>query len=291
MLTAASATGQLVFLPLLAGLTELLRLAAASITIAIAALAAVPLVLLLMREQARGRRAAGLRRPPATPRPEPPDVTGNPITAAFAGLRMASDNGRVLAAGRLVLRLRGVHQRADRHPLHPGGARPRDDRRSPPPSLLASIGVFDIIGTTASGWLTDRVDPRVLLAWYYGLRGLSLLALPTVLETRSVPLLLFIAFYGLDWVATVPPTIALCAQVAGPERTSVVFGWVFASHQIGAAVAAFAAGVARSEFGTYSPAFVTAGWLCAAAAVLAYSVGRSRRRPLIPVVAEAAPLA
>jgi predicted MFS family arabinose efflux permease len=103
---------------------------------------------------------------------------------------------------------------------------------------------------------------------------------------------LFIAFYGLDWVATVPPTIALCAGVAGPERTSVVFGWVFASHQIGAAVAAYLAGLARSSLGTYSPAFVTAGWLCAGAAALAFSVGRSRRsRPAVPLVPEAAPLA
>jgi len=140
-----------------------------------------------------------------------------------------------------------------------------------------------------------RVDPRVLLAWYYGLRGLSLLALAMVLSARSVPLLLFIAFYGLDWVATVPPTIALCAGVAGPERTSVVFGWVFAAHQIGAAAAAYAAGLACTDLGTYSPAFITAGWLCAGTAALAWSVGRGRRRPSAPrpsiAVAKAAPLA
>ena len=99
--------------------------------------------------------------------------------------------------------------------------------------------------------------------------------------------------YGLDWVATVPRTIALCAEVAGPERTSVVFGWVFASHQIGAAVAAYLAGLTRSSFGSYSPAFITAGWLCAAAAALAWSVGRYRRRPGIvaTMTPEAAPLA
>jgi len=113
-----------------------------------------------------------------------------------------------------------------------------------------------------------------------------------VLQTKSVPLLLFIAFYGLDWVATVPPTIALRVDVAGPERTSVVFGWVFAAHQMGAAVAAYAARLARTHLGTYSPAFVTAGWLCSAAAALAWSVGRSSRRPApAPVVAQAAPLA
>jgi predicted MFS family arabinose efflux permease len=289
VLTAASATGQLAFLPLLAGLTSSSGWQAASMTIAIAALAAIPIVLLLMRNKPEdvGQRAYGV---PADAPPEPPEVAGNPIGTAFAGLRMASGSGRFwLLAGSFFVCGASTNGLIGTHFIP--AAHDHGMTQVAAASLLATIGVFDIIGTTASGWLTDRIDPRVLLAWYYGLRGLSLLALPTVLETRSVPLLLFIAFYGLDWVATVPPTIALCADVAGPERTSVVFGWVFASHQIGAAVAAFAAGVARSSFGTYSPAFVTAGWLCAAAAALAYSVGRSRRRPLVPVVAEAAPLA
>ena len=101
--------------------------------------------------------------------------------------------------------------------------------------LLATIGVFDIIGTTCSGWLTDRHDPRVLLFWYYALRGLSLLALPYVFGSSHFGLILFIVFYGLDWIATVPPTVALTAEIFGRERVGVIFGWIFCSHMFGAA--------------------------------------------------------
>src|SRR5207244_4432865 len=104
-------------------------------------------------------------------------------------------------------------------------------------STLALIGVFDIAGTTISGALTDRIDPRWLLFWYYGLRGLSLLLLPFALSSAYLTLLVFIVFYGLDWVATVPPTIALSASVLDRPRAAIVFGWIFASHQIGAAFA------------------------------------------------------
>jgi len=291
VLTAASATGQLVFLPLLAGLVTSRGWRAASVAVAVAALVAIPVVLVLMRDRPED---VGLRAYGATQDTPPAPVAGNPVATAFAGLRIAAQSkrfwllaGSFFVCGASTNGLIGTHfiPAAMDHGMTELGAA----------SLLATIGVFDIIGTTASGWLTDRVDPRMLLAWYYGLRGLSLLALPTVLSSQSVPLLLFIAFYGLDWVATVPPTIALCAGVAGPERTSVVFGWVFASHQLGAAVAAYAAGLARTHLGTYSPAFITAGWLCAGAAALAWSVGRGQRGPaarrVVPVVAEAAPLA
>lgn len=289
VLTAASATGQLAFLPLLAGLVSSSGWRSASVAVAVAAFLAVPLVLVFLRNRPEdvGTRAYGV---PDDAPPEPAAAPGNPVATAFAGLRLAAGSGRFwllatsfFVCGASTNGLIGTHfiPAAMDHGMTEVAAA----------SLLATIGVFDIIGTTASGYLTDRFDPRVLLAWYYALRGLSLLALPTVLETRSFPLLLFIAFYGLDWVATVPPTVALCADVARPERTSVVFGWVFASHQIGAAVAAYLAGLARTALGTYSPAFVTAGCLCAGAAALAWSVGRSRRRPVLPVVPEAAPLA
>ena len=114
-------------------------------------------------------------------------------------------------------------------------------------SLLALIGIFDIAGTVASGWLTDRVDSRYLLFAYYGLRGLSLLVVPWLLAATVHPsLFVFIVFYGLDWVATVPPTVALCRQHFGVEKVGVVFGWVFASHMVGAGVAARSpAGCAR----------------------------------------------
>jgi predicted MFS family arabinose efflux permease len=134
-------------------------------------------------------------------------------------------------------------------------------------TLLALIGVFDIIGTVASGWLTDRVDSRYLLFAYYALRGLSLLLVPMLLGPHVEPsLFVFVLFYGLDWVATVPPTVALCRQHFGIERSGVVFGWVFASHMVGAGVAASFAGWIRTTQGDYLMAWLTAGGLCLAAA-------------------------
>jgi predicted MFS family arabinose efflux permease len=138
-------------------------------------------------------------------------------------------------------------------------------------SLLALIGIFDIVGTVASGWLTDRVDSRYLLLVYYLLRGLSLLAVPYLLADVVHPsLFVFIVFYGLDWVATVPPTVALCRAHYGVEKAGVVFGWVFAAHMVGAGVAASFAGIIRESTGDYYAAWMTAGVLCigAAAAVL-----------------------
>ena len=141
--------------------------------------------------------------------------------------------------------------------------------------LLALVGAFDIVGTIASGWLTDRYDSRLLLAMYYGLRGLSLLVLPSLLAASLHPnMLVFILFYGLDWIATVPPTIALCRERFG-DAGPVVFGWVFASHQIGAALAASGAGVIHDRLGAYDTAFYVAGGLALIAAVLSVGIRRS----------------
>jgi predicted MFS family arabinose efflux permease len=130
-------------------------------------------------------------------------------------------------------------------------------------SLLAMIGVFDVIGTVFSGWLTDRYDPRKLLFFYFGLRGLSLFLLPSILfSSIQAPTLVFVIFYGLDWVATVPPTIMLCRAVLGPQRASVVYGWVFVGHQIGGAAAAFGAAILRVQLGDYAAAFYISGLMC-----------------------------
>ena len=134
-------------------------------------------------------------------------------------------------------------------------------------SLIAFVGVFDLIGTIASGWLTDRVNPRYLLIAYYGLRGLALLSVPVVLGPGiEWPLLFFIVFYGLDWVATVPPTVQLCREAFGLERSGILYGWVFASHMVGAGVAASFSGWIRQTQGDYSIA-----WFVAAALALAAS--------------------
>jgi len=144
-------------------------------------------------------------------------------------------------------------------------------------SLLALIGVFDVIGTIFSGYLTDRIDPRKLLFFYYGLRGLSLFLLPSILYSTLHPsTLVFIIFYGLDWVATVPPTIVLCRHVLGPQRATVVYGWVFVGHQIGASVAAIGAAVLRVKLGDYAISFYISATMCLVAALAVLQIAKTK---------------
>jgi predicted MFS family arabinose efflux permease len=142
--------------------------------------------------------------------------------------------------------------------------------------VLAMMGVFDFIGTVGSGWLSDRFDNRWLLFWYYGLRGLSLLYVPFT-DFSFYGLSLFTLFYGLDWIATVPPTVKLTALKFGRERANLIFGWVFAGHQLGAATAAFGGGLSRSALHSYLPAFFAAGGLYLIAAALVLTLGSDRR--------------
>ena len=140
--------------------------------------------------------------------------------------------------------------------------------------LLAVVGIFDIVGTVFSGWLTDRVNPRILLLAYYALRGVGLAFLPALLSAEVQPsIVVFVVIYGLDWVATVPPTIALCREAFG-DRGPLVFGWVFAAHQVGAAIAAVLAGIVRDQTGQYTVAWFAAAGLCAVAAVVSISIRR-----------------
>jgi predicted MFS family arabinose efflux permease len=156
-------------------------------------------------------------------------------------------------------------------------------------SLLALIGIFDVVGTLVSGILTDRFDSRWLLFWYYGLRGLSLLFLPYAFGTAYFGLILFIVFYGLDWVATVPPTVQLARKIFGQQNFTIVYGWIFAAHQLGAASIALAAGAVRTFFGDYQLAFMSSGLLCLIAAGLVLRIVRTRRTegPGLPAPAEA----
>jgi predicted MFS family arabinose efflux permease len=143
------------------------------------------------------------------------------------------------------------------------------------------MGIFDLVGTTASGWLSDRFNCRYLLFGYYGLRGLSLLFLPHALLGPAAGLGLFVVFYGLDWIATVPPTVRLTGEVFGREKASIVFGWVVAAHQVGAAFAAYAAGALRTQFGTYQYAFFGAGALCVIAALIVLPIAPTRAAPTV----------
>ncbi|MBP5977370.1 MFS transporter, partial [Brasilonema sp. CT11] len=140
--------------------------------------------------------------------------------------------------------------------------------------LLAVMGLFDFVGTTLSGWLSDRWNNRYLLCWYYGLRGLSLIFLPFSFDLSFLGLSVFAVFYGLDWIATVPPTVRLTANVFGKENVGVMFGWIVAGHQLGAATAALGAGALRTWLGSYLQAFILSGVLCLIAAVLVLRIGQ-----------------
>ncbi len=146
---------------------------------------------------------------------------------------------------------------------------------------LAVIGAFDFVGTILSGWLSDRYDNRWLLFMYYGLRGLSLIVLPFT-DFSVIGLSAFTVFYGLDWVATVPPTVRLTAERFGAENANLTFGWIFTAHQLGAATAAFGAGFSRTEFDTYLPSLYIAGVACVLAAGLVLTIGRRPKEALAP---------
>lgn len=269
VLTAASATGQLIFLPVVAEVTTRHGWRWASLIVAAAALAVVPLVAVFMRNHPRdlGLTAYGADTDTGA------EVATGTFRAAFDGLLIGlrSRPFWLLAAsfaicGMTTNGLIGTHfiPAANDHGMPTTLAA----------GLLATIGILDVAGTVFSGWLTDRVDPRLLLCVYYAGRGISLLLLPSLLSPQAEPgTWVFIIFYGLDWVATVPPTIVLCRDFFG-SRSPVVFGWVFASHQLGAAVAAAGAGWIRDLQGTYDLAFYLAAGLCFGAAMLCAGVRR-----------------
>lgn len=271
LLTAAGASGQLVFLPLLSWLVEHHGWRPASVTVSLAALAVVPFVWLLLRDHPAD---VGLAPYGGTYVPKPAPVPGaarRAVTVLFAAARTGPF---WLLAGTFAICGASTNGLVRTH-LVPAA----HDHGMPVTAaagLLAVIGVFDVLGTIASGWFTDRFEPRRLLAVYYALRGVSLLFLPVLLAPSvQPPLVFFIVFYGLDWVATVPPTIALCREQYGQDG-AIVFGWVLASHQVGAAAVAFLAGLARDAFGSYDLVWYASGALCALAALMAMVI---RRRP------------
>jgi predicted MFS family arabinose efflux permease len=149
--------------------------------------------------------------------------------------------------------------------------------------LLAAMGVFDLIGTTASDWLSDRYSARWLLFWYYGLRGLSLMYLPSAFGIASIGLPIFAVFYGLDWIATVPPTLKLTTNRFGSLRAPMMFGWIFTGHQLGASSAAYLTGVIRTETASYDSAFISSGILCIVAAAMVLFIGRPSPVPAVAV--------
>jgi MFS family permease len=273
IMTASVATGQLVFLPAVAAITERMgwRIAL-SLMCGMLALAALAVLMLMCdRPSDVGLRPFGDKG--TEPLPASPPSTAPIMTAALGTLGQAAQTrvfwilfATFFVCGASTNGLVQVHL----IPMCLDFGIPQVQAAS----LLAAMGVFDFFGTIGSGWLSDRFDNRWLLFWYYGLRGLSLLALPFT-DFSFYGLSLFAMFYGLDWIATVPPTVRLTTQRFGPERANLVFGWVFAGHQIGAAFAAFGAGLSRTILATYLPAFFLAGALCVIAALIVLAISRT----------------
>ncbi len=265
LLSASTATGALVFLPLLAWLSSTGAWQPVALTVSIACAALIPLVLFFFPERPEDRAATRFGEAPGTPPAPAMKQAATPWLAIEALVRASRSRmfwllaGSFFVCGLTTNGLVGTHMIAfcGDHGIAPVAAA----------GLLSLMGFFDLIGTTASGWLTDRYDPRRLLAVYYGLRGLSLIALPFI-EFDGVSLTIFAIFYGLDWIATVPPTLKLANQTFGERDAPIVFGWVLVAHQIGAAVAAFGAGVIRAETGSYAPAFALAGAMAVVAAAV-----------------------
>ncbi len=276
LLTSSAAAGQLIFLPLLAYIVG-----AYGWRVMALSLAGVVLVLLFpvakfMRERPQDVGLGAYGEAPGAIVPPPPRP-GNPVRVAFGALGTGIRTrdfwllaGSFFVCGASTNGLVGTHlvpACIDKGMAEVAAA-----------SLLASMAIFNFVGATGSGWLSDRVDCRVLLAVYYTLRGLSLLFLPYAFDSFYT-LALFTVFYGLDWIATVPPTVRLTANAFGRENTGLMYGWITASHQLGGASAAYLAGVIRVDLGNYTQAFIISGVLCFVAATLVMFIGRSPVRP------------
>ncbi|CAJ0772217.1 MFS transporter [Burkholderiaceae bacterium 26] len=276
ILTASSATGQLVFLPMMAAVVESYGWRPVVLIVAGALTLLLPVVWLLLPESPK---SVGLRtygEPADTPEVDP-GPRANPITLAMQTLVQAARKrdfwllfASFFICGASTNGYIGTHfiaMCADHGFSEVKGA-----------SLLAAMGIFDLVGTTLSGWLSDRYNSRVLLFWYYGLRGLSLIYLPYAFGFEFFGLPVFAIFYGLDWIATVPPTVRLTNDVFGKAAAPIVFGWIVAGHQLGAAFATLGAGMMRASLGNYTLASMISGGLCVAGAFLVLRIHRTPKQ-------------
>ena len=276
-LTAATATGQLIFLPILAATAEHFGWRNATWIVAGASAFAILPVALLVRDRPSD---LGLIPYGATEETVLAPRRGDPLAIALGSLKRAAKvpafwvlAGTFFICGASTNGLIGTHfiPACGDHGIPEITAA----------SLLAAMGIFDLVGTTASGYLSDRVDNRILLFTYYGLRGLSLFALPYLLNASFGGLGIFAVFYGLDWIATVPPTVRLATQTFGAEEGPIAYGWIGAAHQLGAGTIAFTAGTIRTFLGSYTLAFDISALLCIAAAFAILLLRDSRKTVLV----------
>jgi sugar phosphate permease len=263
MFGAATSAGQLIFLPVIAALAMAMGWRGATFALGIGALLLLPLVFLLMRNSPAdvGRYPYGLTSAPPPP-PAPP--AGGIMALAVRTPAFWLLSGTFFICGATSNGLVGTHFVP--HAIEQGIT------QNAAVAALALMGMMNFVGTLASGWLTDRYDPRMLLAFYYGFRGISLIFLPVL--TTPYGLIFFAILFGLDYIATVPPTAALVADTFGRQNAGTVFGWVFCMHQVGAALAAWLGGIARESLGDYTAAFIFAGALAIGATVLALRIRR-----------------
>lgn len=273
LLTASTATGSLIFLPAMAALASHGGWQPVAMAIAVAMGLLIPLVYFFVPERPS---TVGCTRYGAAPDEQiPPRAGTGVLSMAFGALGRAARTRTfwALAATFFVCGFT-TNGLVGTHLIAFCGDHGIPEIRAA--SLLAIMGLFDLIGTTASGWLTDRYDPRKLLFIYYGIRGLSLVYLPHSGFTDH-ELMIFAVFYGLDWIATVPPTLRLANEAFGDRDAPIAFGWIVAGHQLGAACAAYLAGWLRSVQGNYTLAFELAGAIGVAAALVALSIARKAR--------------
>ncbi|WP_064686430.1 MFS transporter [Rhizobium bangladeshense] len=282
MLSASSATGQLVFLPLMAELTERYGWRSTVFFVCAMIMVAALAVLAFMRDRPADVNLPSLGETHVTPAPARPTL-GAALMTPIATLREISTTSTfwILFVTFFIcgLSTNGLIQTHFVTLCGDFGIVPVAAA-----SVLAVMGIFDFFGTIGSGWLSDRFDNRWLLFWYYGLRGLSLLYLPFS-DFSFYGLSIFAIFYGLDWIATVPPTVKIAADRFGREKAGLVFGWVFAGHQLGAATAAYGAGLSRTELSSYLPAFFVAGAFCLLASILAITLKKSGLPSAAPAAA------
>lgn len=275
ILTSAAAAGQLLFLPLFASIAATFGWRAMALTVAAAALVLLPAIALFMRDRPEDIGLAPYGEEPGGAVKK--TVAGNPFRTAFSalGTGMRSRDFWLLAGSYFICGastngLIGTH-------LIPACI-DNGIAEVAAAGMLASMAIFNFIGTTGSGWLSDRFDNRTLLSVFYGLRGLSLIYLPFAFDS-FYSMALFTAFYGLDWLATVPATVRLAGSSFGKERAAVMYGWITAAHQMGGASAAFLAGVLRMDLGSYLHAFIISGLLCFLASIMVLFIGTGKTSP------------
>jgi sugar phosphate permease len=276
LLSAANAAGQLIFLPPLASIATHIGWRGVSYTLTAVMLLLVPVILIWMRDRPQDVGLGRFGELPGSKAPGPP--AHNPAVVAIMALREGARSrdfwllcGTFFICGASTNGLIGTHlipACIDHGISEVTGA-----------GILAGMGAFNFFGATLSGWFSDRWDSRFLLFWYYGLRGLSLMYLPFSFDMSIYGLSLFAMFYGLDWIATVPPTVKLTTQAFGPEKAAIMFAWITAVHMVGGAMAAYGGGLLRIAFGSYLQAFMLAGLLCIVGALMVLFIGAGGRRP------------